>query len=375
MEFKINRETFRDGIQKTLGIVEKKTTIPILNNILLKVDPNNNKVKIIATDREIILISDYEAISVKEKGEITISAKKMYEMIREIEGETIDFVQKNNFIKISSSEKASYKVPGLPADDFPNIQDESDIPLYKVQGNVIKNLINKTSFAISTEETRKNLNGVLLEEGMEGVNHLLRMIATDGHRLVVAKESITSEHLLKAGKGVIIPRKGLMEIKKIIDENEDVKIGLHKNMFVLQTENTILKVSLVDADYPDYKKVIPAEKGIRVVLEKEKFLHALKRMSVVSSERYGGVIISFSKGKLTLNSTNLDVGEATEEIDNIDYDGETIDCGFNVNYLIQAIDVVSKDSIEFEVGLGLKPSRIKQADDDSYLCIVMPLKI
>jgi DNA polymerase-3 subunit beta len=226
---------------------------------------------------------------------------------------------------------------------------------------------------MATDETRKNLNGVLLEEGMDGVNHLLRMVATDGHRLALAK-SATTGHFLKAGKGIIIPRKGLMEIKKIIDENEDVKIGLHKNMFVLQTENTILKVGLVDADYPDYKKVIPTEKGIKVDLNKEDFLHALRRMSVVSSERYGGVILSFSENKLTLNSTNLDVGEATEEID-VEYGGEVVDCGFNVNYLIDAISVVGKEKVVLEVGLGLKPSMIKHVDDDSYFCIIMPLKI
>ncbi len=369
MEFKINRDTFLDGIQKTLGIVEKKTTIPILNNILLKADAN--KIKIIATDREIILISDYEA-EVLEKGEITVSAKKLHEMIREIQGEIITFIQKNNIVKISA-QRAFYKIPGLPAEDFPSITDEQDIMLHKLEGNIIKDLINKTSFAMATDETRKNLNGVLLEEGMDGVDHLLRMVATDGHRLALAK-SLTPGHFFKAGKGVIIPRKGLMEIKRIIDENEDLKIGMHKNMFILQTKNTILKVSLVDADYPDYKKVIPAEKGISVTLERESFLHALRRMSVVSSERYGGVILSFSKGKLTLNSTNLDVGEATEEID-IDYDGEAIDSGFNVNYLIDAISVVNKENIVFEVGMGLKPSMIKQAEDDHYLCIVMPLKI
>jgi len=165
-----------------------------------------------------------------------------------------------------------------------------------------------------------------------------------------------------------------MEVKKIIDENEEVQIGLHKNMFIVKTENTLLKIGLVDADYPDYKKVIPTEKGISVNLERESFLHALRRMSVVSSERYGGVILSFSEGKLTLNSTNLDVGEATEEID-IVYNGEVIDSGFNVNYLIDAISVINKDNIVFEVGMGLKPSVIKQDDDDSYLCIIMPLKI
>ena len=369
MEFKINRETFLDGIQKTLGIVDKKTTIPILNNVLLKAD--NNKIKIIATDREIILISDYEA-EILEPGEITVSARKMHEMIREIQGETIHLVLKSNILKISA-QRAVYKIPGLSAEDFPSIADEQDILLHKIEGGIIKDLINKTSFAMAADETRKNLNGVLLEEGMDGVNHLLRMVATDGHRLALAR-SLTPGHFFKAGKGIIIPRKGLMEIKKIIDENEEVKIGLHKNMFVMQTKNTVLKVSLVDADYPDYKKVIPTEKGIRVVLEKEYFVHALRRMSVVSSERYGGVILSFSKGKLTLNSTNLDVGEATEEID-IEYDGETIDSGFNVNYLIDAISVVNKNNIVLEVGMGLKPSLIKQDEDDNYLCIIMPFNI
>ena len=339
MEFKINRNTFLDGIQKTLGIVEKKTTIPILNNVLLKTE--NNKLKIIATDREISLISDYDA-EIAEKGEITLSAKKLYEMVREIQGEVIHFTKNNNIVKVSC-QRAVYKIPGLPADDFPSIADDQDVQFCNIPGSVIKDLINKTAFAMATDETRKNLNGVLLEAVFRWNNHIWRMVATDGHRLALAKVN-TAEPCPEMAKGIIIPRKGLMEVKKIIDENENVGIGLHKNMFVVKTENTILKVSLVDADYPDYKRVIPAEKGIGVILEKESFLHALRRMNVVSSERYSGVIISFSNGKMTLNSTNLDVGEATEEID-ISYNGEDIDVGFNVNYVIDAVSVISMDNI------------------------------
>ncbi len=369
MELKINRNTFLDGIQKTLGIVEKKTTLPILNNVLLKTEAN--KLKIIATDREISLISDYEAEIIK-KGEITISAKKLYEMVREIQGEIISFSQDNNIVKISC-QRAVYKIPGLPAEDFPNIADDKDVQLHNIQGTIIKDLIGKTAFAMATDEMRKNLNGVLLEVISDESNNMLRMVATDGHRLALAKHSMP-ESFLETGKGVIIPRKGLMEVKKIIDENENIKTGIHKNMFIVKTDNTLLKVSLVDADYPDYKRVIPAEKGINIVLEKESFLHALRRMNVVSSERYGGVILSFSEGKLTLNSTNLDVGEATEEID-ITYGGEDMDVGFNVNYLIDAISVIDKESIMFEVGSGVKPSVIKETEGDDYLCIVMPLKI
>ena len=370
MEFKVNRNIFLDGIQKTLGIVEKKTTTPILNNVLLKAE--SNKIKIIATDREISLISDYEA-DIAEKGEITLSAKKLYEMVREIQGEVVHFTKSaNNIVKVTC-QRAVYKIPGLPADDFPSVADSQQVEFFNIPGSVFKDLISKTSFAMAFDESRKNLNGVLLETTSDGKNHIWRMVATDGHRLAVAR-AITADPCPELAKGIIIPRKGLLEVKKLTDVHENVSIGIHKNMFVVKTDNTILKVNLVDAEYPDYKRVIPAEKGISVTLDKELFLHALRRMNVVSSERYSGVIISFTADKMTLNSTNLDVGEATEEID-IVYAGEDMDVGFNVNYVIDAVSAISIDNVVMEVGVGLKPTLIKPAEGDNYLCIVMPLKI
>ncbi len=370
MEFKINRNTFLDGIQKTLGIVEKKTTTPILNNVLLKTE--NNKLKIIATDREISLISDYDA-DIAEQGEITLSAKKLHEMIREIQGETIHFIKSSNNIVKVTCQRAVYKIPGLPATDFPNVGDLQDLVFANIPGALIKDLINKTSFAMAFDESRKNLNGVLLETSSDGTNHIWRMVATDGHRLAFSKAQ-TADPCLILDKGVIVPRKGLMEIKKIIDVQENVSVSIQKNILIIKADNTVLKINLVDGDFPDYNRVIPAEKGVGVTIDKEIFLHALKRMNVVSSERYSGVIISFSAGKMILNSTNLDVGEATEEID-IDYLGEDMDVGFNVNYVIDAVSVVTLDRIVMEVGIGLKPTIIKPADDDNYFCIVMPLKI
>jgi DNA polymerase-3 subunit beta len=370
MEFKINRSTFLDGIQKTQGIVEKKTTTPILNNVLLKTE--HNKLKIIATDREISLISNYEA-EIAENGEITLSAKKLFEMIREIQGDEIHLTKSaNNIVKVTC-ERAVYKIPGLSAEDFPSVADSDDVQFFNIPGSNLKDLIQKTSFAMAFDESRKNLSAVLLETATEGTNYIWKMAATDGHRLAVARAQ-TIQPCLELKKGIIIPRKGLMEIKKIADVHEDISIGMHKNMLVVKTENTVLKVNLVDAEYPDYKRVIPVEKGTSVTLEKESFLHALRRMNVVSSERYSGVIISFSSGKMILNSTNLDVGEATEEID-ISYTGEDMDVGFNVNYVIDAVAAVSTENIVMEIGIGLKPTLIKPAEGDNYLCIVMPLKI
>jgi DNA polymerase-3 subunit beta len=369
MNFKINRNTFLDGIQKTLGIVEKKTTMPILNNVLLKTE--QNKIKIFATDREISLISNYDA-KIIEEGEITLSAKKLFEMVKEIQGEIIHVTKTNNVVKVTC-ERAVYKIQGLPADDFPSMTDDQEYSFCNIPGSVLKDLISKTSFAMANDETRKNLNGVLLELFLDNERQVWRMVATDGHRLALAKGT-TVELCPDLVKGIIIPRKGLSEVKKILDENANIGIGLHKNMLIIKTENTILKVSLVDADYPDYKRVIPLEKGISVKLEKEPFLHALRRMNVVSSERYSGVIVSFSNNKMILNSTNLDVGEATEEID-IDYSGEDIDVGFNVIYVMDAVSVIPGDYIMFEFGEGLKPTVIKPTEGDNCLCIVMPLKI
>lgn len=370
MEFKINRNTFFEGIQKTLGIVEKKTTTPILNNVLLKTQ--QNKLKIIATDREISLLSDYDA-QIAENGEITLSAKKLYEMVREIQGEEVHFSKSaNNIVKITS-ERAVYKIPGLPADDFPSVVESQADNFVNIAGPAVKDLINKTSFAMAFDESRKNLNGVFLETSTDGTNHIWRMVATDGHRLAVAKVN-TPEPGLEMGKGIIIPRKGLMEVRKITDVHENISVGIHKNMLVLKTDSTILKVNLVDEDYPDYKRVISAERGVEVTLERDSFLHALRRMNVVSSERYSGVIISFTDGKMTLNSTNLDVGEATEEIF-IEYSGEDMDVGFNVNYVIDAVSAVPTQSVILEIGSGLKPTLIKPSEGDDYLCIVMPLKI
>jgi DNA polymerase-3 subunit beta len=369
MKFEINREIFLDGIQKTLGIVEKKTTMPILNTILINAE--KNKIKITATDREISLISDYEA-NVSEEGEIAVLAKMLYDMVREIPGEVVDFYEKSKTVKISS-QRTFYKMSGYSAEEFPVVSPDDEAPLFKINGSVMKSLINKTAFAMSMNETQKNINGVFFEVSIDGVSSILKMVATDGHRLSLAK-SAPLESSIRIGRGVIIPKKGLIEVRKVVDEYNEVMIGVAKNTFIVRADNVLLKVGLVDADYPDYKKVIPKEKGINLVLDRETFLHALRRMSVVSSERYGGVILSFSKGKLVLNSTNLDKGEAMEEID-VDYDGEAVDCGFNVSYLIDAISVIDTDQVIFDVGLGLKPSVVRNVDDDSYFCIIMPLKL
>lgn len=374
MEFNINKNIFLKGIQKTLGIVEKKTTMPILSNLLIRTQ--GNRIKIIAADREIGLVADYEAEIVRE-GDITLSARKLHEMVREIQGDMIHVSKNEKDVVILTCKKEVYRIPGIPADDYPMVEDREGPPMYKIKGAVLGEMIRKTAFAISTDEMRKNLTGVFFETDRIDEALYIRMVATDGHRLSVMKVDIGEEEkdFLSMDKGVIIPRKGLSEIRRLVeDESGDVFMGINKGTCTLKTDHTLLKVSLIDGEYPDYRRVIPSERGIVVGVGKNTFLHALKRMSVISSERYSGVIITLSNDRMVLNSTNPDVGEANDEIE-VSYQGEERSVGYNVTYLIDAIDVIDEEWVDFEIGMAMKPAVIRAVGNENYFCIVMPLKL
>ena len=373
MKFIIQRNSFLEGIQKTLSIVEKKTTMPILNNVLIRT--GENKINIVATDREIGLVADYDA-EILVQGDVTISARKLYEMIREIEGDAVQFESNENHRVTVTCQKIIYKIPGLPADDFPSVVDDrSEVNFYSVKSELIDGLIRKTSFAMSSDEMRKNLNGVFFEVIDDGGKKVLRMIATDGHRLAMANADIGEAEFLQLEKGIIIPRKGLGEIRRLVeDAPEEILIGVRQGMCIVKTDSTMLRVSLVDAEYPDYKRVIPLEKGLVVTFDKDVIMHALRRMSVMSSEKYSGVIVNLSDGKMVLESTNPDVGEAKEDIE-VAYHDDEISVSYNVKYLIDAIEAINEKTVIMEMGRGMKPGVIKSAENDNYLCIVMPLKI
>jgi DNA polymerase III subunit beta len=372
MEFNIKRELFLGGIQRTLGIVEKKTTMPILSNLLIRTE--QNRIKIIATDREVGLVADYEAEIIRE-GDITLSARKLHEMVREIRGEMIHVSKTDRDVVVLTCKKEVFRIPGIPADDYPSVAVQDELPMYKIKGSMLREMIRKTAFAMSADDMRKNLNGVYLETDRSGEAVLIRMVATDGHRLAMMTMDVGEKDFMIMEKGVIIPRKGLGEIRRLLEDVPgDVFIGIRQGMCVVKTDHILLKVSLVDGEYPDYRRVIPTEKGIVMGVEKDKFLHSLRRMSVISSERYNGVILTLSTGKVVLNSTNPDVGEANDEIE-VTYEGEERSVGYNVTYLADAIEVIDEERVDFEIGVAMKPGVVRAVGNENYYCIVMPLKL
>lgn len=373
MEFNISRETFLDGIQKTLSIVERRTTIPILNNILFRTTGKND-LGIIATNREIGLVAHYEA-EVMNPGEITLSARKLYEMIREIQGDSIH-VQMNdmNWVSVRCG-KVSYRIPGISADDYPKVESDGEQKFFVINSGILTEMIDKTFFAMSQEEMRINLNGVLMEVEQGESGNRVRMVATDGHRLSMVEMDLGAQKFLDLEKGIIIPRRGVSEIKKLIEQgDEDVEIGVEKGTIIIKKKNTLLKISLIDADYPDYRRVITMDKGNRVELDRVQFLHALRRMGVMATDKYNGVKIGISGERMQLNSTNPDVGEANDEVD-ITLQDKEMESVYNVRYLMDAVEVIDEDKMVFEMREGLRPGTIRPAVKENYICIIMPLKV
>ncbi len=368
MEFSIKRAVFLEGIQKTLSIVEKRTTLQILNNILVRTQ--SERIRITATDREVGLSSYYGA-TISAPGEITVGARKLFEMVREIEGDVINFkVMENNWVNVTCG-KTLYKIPGISAGDFPEVSDIENIESIRIPCDVLKNVFEKTFFAISQDEMRPNLNGVFFE--VTGGN--VAVVATDGHRLSLANMSLVGEgHDALNMKGVIIPRKGVSEIRKLVEAGDAVDMCVTNGVCVVKKQDTVLRVSLINSEYPDYKRVIPQEGGVEVQLDKDQILHSLRRMSVMSTEKFSGVKIEVYDHRMVLTSTNPDVGEAKDEID-VSYNGEKLEVGYSVRYLLDAMDPIDGDVVSFEIRSGEGPGVVRSAGSDAYMCVVMPIKL
>lgn len=370
MEFTIAREELLQGLYLTQGIVERRTTIPILAHVLL--ETANDGITIAATDQEVGVRRACEA-KVKKKGSVTTGARKLYEIVRECpEGVLTLRSLENNWIGIASG-KSKFKIVGLDPREFPAmptaVQDKKTKPA-NVPSALLREMIQRTIFAVSTDETRLNLSGVCIERPEAG---RLRLIATDGHRLSMISRSVDG---IAAGPGVIIPRKGVAEISKVLETSEDaISLALDGGVAHATQGQVELSMRLVEGDFPDYNQVVPQKSEKRMSVKADEFLSALRRVSVVSSERTRGVKLEVDGSRLEVSSINPDLGEASEEI-SVEYDSEPFKIGFNAKYIIDALSAVPPET-QIEVGFNdeVSPGVLRCEGDKDYLYVVMPMRL
>lgn len=388
IEFTIEREKFLKGVQKTLGIVERKATLPIMANVLIEaVLPcgGGGFIRLEATDMELRLSVEYPASVIKE-GRITVPAKKIYEAVRELAGETLHLVESAAATVIMTSNKAVCKLRGLAADEFPAFPEADaaagDSVFFGIKSALLRKLIGLVYASISTDEMRKTLTGVFLERDPDLVRTLVRMTSADGHRLSTATADMTEEEARIPGgiqipdKGVIIPRKGLQEIRKLIEGEEgDVQVGIAKgNCIVRNEKGARLSVSLIDGQFPDWRHVMPepADGDAVIRCDRAALLHGVRRMGVIEP---GRVDMTASASLLVLNSTHPDIGDIRDELP-AEYEGAERKAAFNGGFLIDVLEAVSGDTVELRLPAGRDlMAVIRDPESDDYKGIVMGLKI
>jgi DNA polymerase-3 subunit beta len=368
MEIKAKRGDLLATLYWTQSIVERRNTMPILANVLI--ESKKNDIRITATDLEVGVRGQVSGEVIRE-GTVTVNAKKLYEIVRELPDDLVQLKRlENDWVEIRSG-KSVFRIVGMEAREFPQFPTFDAKGLPTIPASTLREMIERTIFSVSTDETRYSLNGVFIEEGEKG---RVRMVATDGHRLAFEERDLTS---LGLTKGVILPRKGLAELKKLLESGEDgiVSLGFKENMGLASKDKVELFMRLIDGDFPDYTKVIPKGNPNIAKTEHNEFLQALRRVSILSSERYKGVKLEFKEDRIAISANNPDLGEAVEEVE-ADYKGTPMAIGFNARYLMDVLAVLGGEGdIDFELKDELSPSILRRSGDESYIYVLMPMRL
>jgi DNA polymerase III subunit beta len=370
MEIKILRSEILRGLSLVQSIVERKTTMPILANVLL--ETRGKTLSITATDLEVGINSSYNA-EVVSAGKVAIHARSVYDIIKELPEENVHIkVLDGNWVQISCG-KSNFKIVGLASDEFPTLPNKGDGESRRVEGSFLKDMIDKTSFAMSTDETRYNLNGVYIDEKRGDKGSKVKMVATDGHRLSIVERDFKAGWNLK--KGVIVPRKGIMELKKLCENGDaQIELWMDEKHLMAYRDNVTLVVRLIDGQFPPYDQVVPKKIKKVVSMTKDDLSRALKRVSVLSTDRTRGVKFSFSPKNLDIFASNPDMGEAHEEI-SARYKGESFEVGFNAKYVLEALNSIVDDEAVLQLGDETSPCVLQSEKDSGFTHVIMPMRL
>ena len=374
MKVVLNRADLLKGISTVQSAVATKNTMPILANVLL--EARDTKLEFVATYLDMGIRCSVVA-EVVEKGSITINAKKLADIVRELPEASVDIEIDENQKMILVCQKSQFKVHGLPKDDFPILPEVKKEKVFKIKGSLLQEMIHKTIFAVSTDETRYVLNGVYFQVE----NEKLKMVATDGHRLAYIQKKLEGKGEGKAN--VIIPTKTLNELSKVISDASKGKTEKEETIVeVITTENQIkftvegveIISRLIEGQFPNYEQVIPKDSDKKVEVSTAELSSATKRVAILTSEKSNSIRYQIKAGKISISSKTPDMGEAKEEID-ASYKGEEISIAYNAKYVLDVLKNVGTDQVSIELTQPLSPGILKPKGDADYLCVIMPMRV
>jgi len=361
MKFKTERETLLEGIQKIQGIITPKATLPILSHILL--ETQEGTLKLTATDLD-VGITCVIPVDIQEAGAVTVPAKRLNDIIRELPEGVVSFTTKKNNSAVIETESCQFKILGLSREDFPKLPEVKESVVVKLEQDMFKQMLQLTSFAVSLDETRYILNGLLFKIHKNN----LTLVATDGKRLALIDKKIQQD--VDKDIRVIVPIKVIQELNRNLGAGE-LSVVLGGNQALFDLGNLIIISRLIEGEFPDYQEVIPAVSGNKMRILREGFLLAVKRAALLSTPDYQAVKLEIFKNTLVVSKSTPDIGESREEV-RAEYGGKEIAIGFNPHYLLDALKNLADETIEFEITDSEKPGVIRT---NGYVYIVLPMRI
>lgn len=366
MKFTIDREALIKPLQTVSGVVERRQTLPVLSNILVKI--TSDQLSMLATDLEVEMQAQ---ASVKEakSGEITLPARKFMDICRALPENSKIEVNIDDSRAVIRSGKSRFVLSTLPAAEFPSMETSKDVLSFSIPQGVLRHSIERTHFAMAHQDVRYYLNGMYLET----TNDLIRMVATDGHRLALCETGIKIK--TKENQSIIIPRKGVQELLRLLsDGDEPAQVQLGANYIRITTDGNAFTSKLIDGRFPDYQNVVPDGGSKHITCSRAVLRQALNRVSILSNEKYRGIRLQFTKGLLRIFAHNPEQEEAEEEVV-IDYDGDNLEIGFNVNYLLDAITAGTSEQVELYLTDPNSSCLIQGASEKDCKYVVMPMRL
>ena len=371
MEIKIDRDELLKSVSKVQSIIEKKSNMPVLSTILFTAD--NTTVRISATDLELGFQETINA-QILEEGSITLSGRKIFEILKETRSSELHIKEKeNNWIFISDG-VARFNLASIPPDEFPVFMEPEGVSMVSIEGETLVDMINKTIYAVTAEEAGFKLSGVLTEKLLIDGKNVLRMVATDGHRLSLIDKPLENLETLELSAGVMIPKKGMSELGKMAADGDTVEIGFKDKNCVAKKGNAFLVMRLLETNFPDYKAVIVKNEKDPVDIRKAVLMDAMRKMLILSNERYRAVKITLENNVMDLVSTNPDLGEAQENLE-IKYSGERVEAGFNPKFFIDTLQSMQSETIHLDFTDSTKPFVLSGDTDEGFIGLIMPMRV
>lgn len=368
MNLSITKEQISTGLQAVQNVVSTRTTLPILSNVLLRAEAN--RLELTATDLDVTITCSVEA-SVKKAGATTVPVKKLFGIVRELTTPEIEMEVDDKNVTSLRSGSSFFKIRGLGAEEFPPLPKFKEDKKVALPQEKIKGMLRKTSFAISTDESRYVLNGIFISLK----EHKLTMVATDGRRLALADEEVDVSE--KSQGEFIVPAKAVNELNRLLQDKGEIELKYTDNQaaFTLKDEkgsSVLIITKLIEGNYPNYRQVIPTETKERIALAREEFLHALRRAEIMTSDKQNSVKLNFTKNNLAITANSPDVGEARETLA-INYKGKEMAIAFNPGYVIEPLNALSNDEVFLELIDELSPGVLKI--NGPFLYVVMPMRL